>query len=605
MIRGVILLIILISLSNITNAQIFEDQGFADKWYMGSGILDVSSASVDYDTVFNGMRVSGSTSSINYDDSGIVYATNGNTIYSYPGGKITGADSLSYHPSTGDSGDAWLIAGMPSPDLCLILPTLEPEQFSVFHIGVERIFVNGEPTPDALLPHLFQTTVTRQAGPPYGTVTEKRKIVFTDTLDQGLAAVRHGNGRDWWLMLNSRTREEQHLLRYGPEGIDSVATYEFDHDLNTTDGIDTLRLGPGESLFSPDGSLFAKIKYTVPSDTTLERWVTVYEFDRCTGAFEEWLDFRIPDGENCCVVPQSLAFSPNGRYLYVSTGGELYQYDLLVDDVVGSAVQIFDYYQQPEPDSNSFLAVLESIRLTPSGHLLVGLAGTTRYMHSIRHANQPAKDSTDLVWKFLDSLSLISGYLPNLPNYSLGPAENSPCDTLGIDYPPPLAAFEYAVPGQDSSLVNFYDSSSVYVTDWFWEFGDGNTGEGPFPVYQYDSLGAYEVCLTVSAPSGSDTRCRWLYLGVPPTSNNQEVFSFRPLHIYPNPARDRFYVALGPGFRGGTLSIFNSLGVAVGRNDLVPTPRSEIDTTGLASGLYVVIVEDKGGELWRGKIIIR
>ena len=53
--------------------------------------------------------------------------------------------------------------------------------------------------------------------------------------------------------------------------------------------------------------------------------------------------------------------------------------------------------------------------------------------------------------------------------------------------------------------VTFTDLSRIIndpVTDWFWDFGDGNTSTEKNPIHQYDSVGSFDVSLTVSTSSG-------------------------------------------------------------------------------------------------------
>ncbi|MCB0595534.1 MAG: PKD domain-containing protein [Lewinellaceae bacterium] len=50
--------------------------------------------------------------------------------------------------------------------------------------------------------------------------------------------------------------------------------------------------------------------------------------------------------------------------------------------------------------------------------------------------------------------------------------------------------------------------SSCHATDYFWDFGDGTTFDGPNPVHQYNQTGTYTASLTVSNSCGSDTYTR-------------------------------------------------------------------------------------------------
>lgn len=58
-----------------------------------------------------------------------------------------------------------------------------------------------------------------------------------------------------------------------------------------------------------------------------------------------------------------------------------------------------------------------------------------------------------------------------------------------------------------SSLSQLFVTQS-YALDYFWDFGDGTYGEGPFAIHEYDMPGTYEITLIGSDPNscnGADT----------------------------------------------------------------------------------------------------
>ncbi|MCY4515117.1 MAG: PKD domain-containing protein [Candidatus Tectomicrobia bacterium] len=76
----------------------------------------------------------------------------------------------------------------------------------------------------------------------------------------------------------------------------------------------------------------------------------------------------------------------------------------------------------------------------------------------------------------------------------------------------PVADFT-ATPLTDSGAltVSFQDSSTspdAAITEWLWDFGDGNTSTRQHPRHTFTSYGRYLVSLTVTASSGSATRRR-------------------------------------------------------------------------------------------------
>ncbi len=70
----------------------------------------------------------------------------------------------------------------------------------------------------------------------------------------------------------------------------------------------------------------------------------------------------------------------------------------------------------------------------------------------------------------------------------------------------PTALFEFAI---DNYTVFFSDLSMVGnfidLTEWIWDFGDGNTSTEPSPIYYYSSPGTYQVNLVVTSSIGLES----------------------------------------------------------------------------------------------------
>ena len=88
-----------------------------------------------------------------------------------------------------------------------------------------------------------------------------------------------------------------------------------------------------------------------------------------------------------------------------------------------------------------------------------------------------------------------------------------------IDYinvlAPPVADFTANITtGMAPLAVQFNDTSTGEPTNWFWNFGDGNTSALPNPNHTYVNPGTYTVSLTASNAYGEDTRTRTDYITV-------------------------------------------------------------------------------------------
>jgi PKD repeat protein len=56
-------------------------------------------------------------------------------------------------------------------------------------------------------------------------------------------------------------------------------------------------------------------------------------------------------------------------------------------------------------------------------------------------------------------------------------------------------------------MVLQFNTDEAVGENWYWTFGDGNTSTEPHPKHIYDSLGIYEVCLTMERNGVTDTYC--------------------------------------------------------------------------------------------------
>lgn len=82
-----------------------------------------------------------------------------------------------------------------------------------------------------------------------GKVTEKNIEILKDTLAYGrLIAVKHSNGKDWWVVTPRRRNNMFYILRLTKDGIVDTLTQSI--------GItpDYTTEGYGQIVFSPDGS---------------------------------------------------------------------------------------------------------------------------------------------------------------------------------------------------------------------------------------------------------------------------------------------------------------------------------------------------------------
>ncbi|MEO0790637.1 MAG: PKD domain-containing protein [Bacteroidota bacterium] len=522
-------------------------------------------------------------------DSDVFYFSNGSYVFTEPGDTIPGSDSLGWHPSYAANGT--LTSGLPSPDMVLALPGFREKEISFFHQSTRWSFVDSLGGVIGAIDHLYLTQINTTATFPYAGVTLRDSIVYTDTLDPNIAAVRHGNGRDWWLIIGSRSGRNKHnVLLY-----DSMGIHPLEPQIFEPDGFIS---AISQSLFSPDGKYYARAKVVLPRDDP-KVTIFLYEFDRCTGELKNQIYFDSPldwGGPRF-----GLAFSPNSRFLYLSQASEVLQFDLESTDIESSYIVLFDYTEY----SDSIIALNSfpySAALAPDGKIYFGPLGGRPHYHSIKFPNLRGQASQ---FQYPDPDMMFPGFvssgLPNFPPYGLGPLDGSPCDTLGISHPAPVAGFDQ-ISSDSSTFVEFFDESSVYTIGWFWEFGDGETSTDRFPVYDFEVPGTYYTCLTATSLNGSNTYCDSIRVGVPAPNSLTEVGDFENLALFPNPTTGRVNVAIS-GL--GHLRVFSSDGKLV-LNQVVAAYQDQlnIDLSRNAVGLYTLVFIRDDGQIFRGRVVL-
>jgi PKD repeat protein len=90
-------------------------------------------------------------------------------------------------------------------------------------------------------------------------------------------------------------------------------------------------------------------------------------------------------------------------------------------------------------------------------------------------------------------------------------------DFIRVLPPPPVADFDgYPRSGNAPLAVTFYENVPYawYYDDFLWDFGDGGTGEGRYTEHIYADQGLYNVTLTVSGMTGTNTTTKVHYINV-------------------------------------------------------------------------------------------
>ena len=279
-----------------------------------------------------------------------------------------------------------------------------PEKYILLHLH--------RPGQQRLIEELLYTVVDMTKGADLGAVTAKNQLGGRDTFVDMLTAVRHANGRDWWIVLPKLNAPTYYVFLLSPQGISAPIVQR-----NLGQPVTVYSWGI-QATFSPNGKKYANLSWP-PG-------LQVFDFDRCTGLLSNPVVVPFPSEVSFAA---GVAFSPSSRYLYTSATDHLYQFDVTAQRLANSSatVGVFDGFVEVGVPVNFY-----QLMLAPDHKIYMSTSNGSRYLHVIR---QPDKKGLDcaFVQRDVHLLGYHAFSTPNFPHFRLFDVPGSPCDTLGID----------------------------------------------------------------------------------------------------------------------------------------------------------------------------
>ena len=311
----------------------------------------------------------------------------------------------------------------------LILPY--PENDSLFYIL--SIGVNG-------YTGLFYSLINHKANSDSGLVIQKNVALQLTPAFDGLTAVQHGNGRDWWVLFKNW------------DGIGQVGnniTYVYLVDQNG------ISLNSAQNIGATNSTNLGQLCINNLSDklaaVNLRGLISLYNFDRCTGQLSQPMTIETERPGSPYPYYFSAAFSPDDTKLYVVSespinqpgqNDTLFQFDLTATNIAGSkqVIAVMSSYEASmanmklAPDNKIYITTGDEIASIPYPDSLF-----TTINNNLSVINYP--DSLGAACDFQPfSFNLGTGRtyygLPNNPDYELGAWVGSPCDTLTTNLTP-------------------------------------------------------------------------------------------------------------------------------------------------------------------------
>jgi hypothetical protein len=406
--KGLLLFIVLLSF-RAANAQQYDKV-----WAVGPSItmMGLSADSVVLSKFVNDTSLSCflTVGSICDSSGHFLFCTNGISINNRFGDLMPNGDSLS---APSEYYDQVYPAGMPSREGVVILP--KPGDTNLYYIFHYTPTDSIDPIAGGVALNLYYSIVDMQQDNGKGAVVSKNiPIIQNELLSWSrMAACKHANGRDWWIIKNAWHTNIYYEFLLTPNGVLGPYIQQFGPSYDPPENEQ-----PAYSLFNPDGTKY--VSFAGNSN------IVVMDFDRCSGLFSNPTSFFNSDSYDPINNPlsggTSAAFSADGRFLYITNSLELNQYDL-------SSTSIHDSVRiETLTDTNDFYH-MDILQLAPNGKIYISCYNGGSYAVSV--INQP--DSFGLACDFhlygQPTLSQSPVAIPYFPNFRLGALDGS-CDTI-------------------------------------------------------------------------------------------------------------------------------------------------------------------------------
>ncbi|MEO8146565.1 MAG: T9SS type A sorting domain-containing protein [Bacteroidia bacterium] len=383
------------------------------------------SAGIDFGNLSNpssfqsGMDARGSCSSIADKNGSLQFYSSTSYKPLWSTGVIKlGAVYNSYHQLM-QNGDTLIGRGWYN-EIVIIPNPADSNLYYVFTAGVTSIY------------GLYYSVVDLSLGGGLGAVVQKNVQLQSFPIVDCLAAIKHGNGRDWWLIFRKSNV---------PTGGANNDYYEY---LITPSGIINFN---SQSIGTPNSTNLANICFNKEGNmfvfTNYQGMIEKYDFDRCTGIISNAINIlpeRIIGGSYINYLGS--AISPDGDVLYVSYNNDssvILQYDLTAANIAATEDTIWKQtspinaagYMRLAPDNKIYLSCAYVPLTAPMYPYADSLYNV--YNMNLSVINQP--DSPGAACNFQPYSFYLGGKrtywgLPNNPDYDMPRDSGSICDTI-------------------------------------------------------------------------------------------------------------------------------------------------------------------------------
>ena len=294
------------------------------------------------------------------------------------------------------------------PQGAMVLPWPgNSNQFCLLHMDASY-----EPQRKLKLDQLNYSVINMTLDGGLGDVIQKRMPLLTGDLGN-FTAIRHGNGRDWWILTPEHNYHQWRLYLFTPAGLQEEPSQTLSNILPDCEHF-------GQISVNPDGDRIA-----VWGDCKIVIW----QFNRCSGTLGPPVEYPTPAH---WFNGGGVAFSKSGRYLYATDQVSLQRIDLESTQAQLDTMR-FSYNSSStdirKVPGNSF----HHLTLGPDGYIYGTVASRGRYFHVLKENDGLGIADLEFIPKGLQLPGINVRTIPHFPNFRLADMAGSLCDTLGIN----------------------------------------------------------------------------------------------------------------------------------------------------------------------------
>ncbi|MEP7197863.1 MAG: T9SS type A sorting domain-containing protein [Saprospiraceae bacterium] len=247
---------------------------------------------------------------------------------------------------------------------------------------------------------LLYSVVDMNQNNGFGDLISKNNIAIEKHLSYSeLSGTRHTNNLDWWIITPGTNNNYYYKLKLHGTVVD------FDSEQRI--GSDFIDYGGNQSCFSPDGTKYARM--------TMNEGLILLDFNRENGNLSNFQNIKT--GKENFDYSVGVAFSPNSRFIYITTQVDLFQLDTWAPDLSASLTLIdtWDGYV----DEQIWAAQFGQMMLAPDCKIYMITRTSNRVMHVIHSPNEKGK-ACNFEQHGIHLPAWNHASIPNFVNYRLG-----------------------------------------------------------------------------------------------------------------------------------------------------------------------------------------